>query len=55
MLKDKFPNHCAWEGPEWIARMSREDFEKKCKCEKGRGNVDIYEDIKRGLYSKSSA
>ena len=26
----------------------------KCKREQGRGNVDVSEDTKRGIYSKSS-
>ena len=34
--------------------MSGEEFEKKCKREQGRGNVDVSEDTKCGLYSKAS-
>ena len=34
--------------------MSGEEFEKNCKHEQGRGNVDVSEDIKRGIYSKAS-
>ena len=34
--------------------MSGDYFEKKCKREQGRGNVDVYEDTRRGLYSKAS-
>ena len=33
--------------------MSGEDFDKKCKCEQGRVNVDVSKDTKRGLYMKS--
>ena len=54
MLKEKFTNHFSWEEPEWITRMSGEEFENKCKHEKGRGNVDEYEDNNHGLYSRSS-
>ena len=32
-----------------------EEFDKKCKCERGRGNMDISEDTKRGIYSKESS
>ena len=34
--------------------MIGEDFEKKCKRDQGRVNVDVSEDTKRGIYSKSS-
>ena len=34
--------------------MIRKESNKKCKCERGRGNVDLSEDTKRGLYSKYS-
>ena len=34
--------------------MSWEDSDKKCKCEQGRGTVNVYEDTKRGLYIKAS-
>ena len=54
MLKEKFPKQCDWEKPKWAIIMMREDFEKKCKSDQGRGNVDTSEDTKRGLYSKSS-
>ena len=54
MLKDNIPKHCAWEETEWITRMSGDEFEKKCKPEQGRGNVDVSEDTKHGLYSKAS-
>ena len=33
----------------WITRMGREDFEKKCKREIGRDNVDVSEDTKHRL------
>ena len=51
ILKDKFPNHCAWEKPECKTSISGEDFDKKCKCEQGRGGVDVYEYTKYGMYS----
>ena len=35
--------------------MSGEEFEKKCKREQGRGNVDVSEDTNRGIYSKASS
>ena len=54
MLKDNFPKHCSWEEPECTTRMRGEDFEKKCKREQGRGNVDVSEDTNRRLYSKAS-
>ena len=54
MLKEKFPNHCAWEEPEWNTRMSGEEFEKKCKSDQVRGNVEVSEDTKFGIYSKDS-
>ena len=54
MLKAKFPKHCDWEEPEWNTRMSGKDFEKKCNCDQCGGNVDVYEDTKRGLYNKAS-
>ena len=54
MLKEKFPKHCAWEEPEWTTRMIGKKFEKKCKCEQVRGNMDVSEDSKSGLYSKDS-
>ena len=54
VLKYKSPKHCAWEEPEWSTRMSGEEFENKCKREQVRGNVDVYEDTKCGLYSKYS-
>ena len=44
MFKDKFMKHCDWEETKWIARMSGEEFEKKCECEKGRSNVELSED-----------
>ena len=50
-LKEKFPKHCAWKEPGFITRMRREEFGKKCKSEKGRGNVDVYKDTKTGIYS----
>ena len=53
MLKDKFPKNCAWEEPEGITSMSGEEFENTCKREQGRGNVDVYEDTKCGIYSKA--
>ena len=53
MLKDKFPKHCAWKDPEFITRMIREYFEKKCCCEQVETDLDISEDIKQGLYSES--
>ena len=34
--------------------MIGEDYDNKCKREKGRGNVEIYEDTRCGVYSKSS-
>ena len=34
--------------------MIGEDFEKKCKRDQGRGNVDLSEYTKRSIYSKSS-
>ena len=34
--------------------MIREAFEKKCRRDQGRGNVDISEYTKSGLYSKAS-
>ena len=34
--------------------MSGEEFEKKCKREQDKGNLDVSEDTKRRLYSKSS-
>ena len=34
-------------------RMTGKEIEKKCKREKFRGNVDVYENTKHGLYSKS--
>ena len=33
--------------------MRREESDNKCKHEQGRGNVDIFEDTKHGLYSKA--
>ena len=33
--------------------MSGEYYEKKCKCEQGRGYVDVSEDTKRGIYVKA--
>ena len=54
MLKEKFSNNCAWEEPEWTTSMNREDFDKKCKHEKGRGDMDVSEDTKCGIYSKKS-
>ena len=54
MLKDKFSKNCVWEEPKCTMRMIREDFEKNCKREQYRGNVDISEDTKRGIYSKTS-
>ena len=54
MLKENFPNHCSWEEPEWNTRMSREYYEKKCKREQGRGDVDVSEYTKRRIYSKAS-
>ena len=35
-----------------ITRMVIEGFEKKCKREKGSGNVDVSEDTKHGLCIK---
>ena len=52
MPKEKFPKQFDWEEPKWITRMSGEEFEKKCKRDKGRGNVGMYQDTKHGLYSK---
>ena len=54
IFKDKFPNHCALEETEWTKSISGEEFEKKCKREQSRGNVDVSEDTKHGLYSKAS-
>ena len=34
--------------------MRREESDNKCKREQGRGNVDIFEYTKHGLYSKAS-
>ena len=34
--------------------MSEEEFEKKCKRDKGRGNVDVSEYTKHRIYSKYS-
>ena len=34
--------------------MIGEEFENKCKCDQGRGNVDVSADTKRGLYIKAS-
>ena len=34
--------------------MSGDYFEKKCKREKGRGNVNVSEDTNHGIYSKAS-
>ena len=45
MLKDKFLDHCAWEEPECITRMSGDEYEKKFKCKQGRGNIDVSRDI----------
>ena len=42
MLKEKFPNHCSWEEPEWTTRMIGKKFEKKCKCEQVRGTKAGY-------------
>ena len=53
MLKDNFPNHCAWEEPKWTTRMSREEFENNCKHDQGRVNVGVCEDTNLGLYSKA--
>ena len=44
VLEGKFLKQCDWEEPEWITSMSREDFDKKCKHEQGRGNMDVTED-----------
>ena len=54
MLKDKFPNQCAWEKPECTTSISGEEFEKKCKCEQGRDNVEVSEDTRHRIYSKAS-
>ena len=54
ILEDKFPKKFAWEESECTTRMSGDDFEKKCKHERGRGNVDLSEDTKHRIYSKSS-
>ena len=54
MLNSKFPNHCTWEKPGYITRMSREEFENNYKREQDRGNVYVSEDIKHGQYSKAS-
>ena len=53
-MKEKFPNKCAWEQPKWITKMNGEDFEKKRKRDKGRGNVYLSEDNNRGIFSKAS-
>ena len=34
--------------------MRGEQSDNNCKREQGRGNVDIFEDTKHGLYSKAS-
>ena len=34
--------------------MIGEALENKCKRDQVRGNVDVYEDTKRGLYNKYS-
>ena len=49
MLKDKFSEHCAWEEPNWITRMSVYYFEMKRKGDQGKVNVGASEDTKRGL------
>ena len=54
MFKDKFTNDFYWEEPKWTTRMSGEDFDKKCKRDQDRGNVDVSEDAKCGIYSKAS-
>ena len=52
MLKHKYLNHCSSEETKWITSINGEEFEKKYKIEKGRSNLDVYEDTKCGLYSK---
>ena len=44
IIKEKLSKNCSWEEPERITSMSREDFDKKCKHEQGRGNMDVTED-----------
>ena len=54
MLKDKFPNPYDWEELDWTKIMSGEEFDKKCKREKGKGILEVSEETKRRLYSKAS-
>ena len=54
MLKEKFPNHCAFEEHNWITSISGDKFENKSKHKQVRGNEDLSEDINRGQYSKAS-
>ena len=54
VLKNKFPNNCAWEESGRNTRMSRDEFENKFKREQGRLNVDVCQYTKHGIYSKSS-
>ena len=37
-----------------ITSMSREDFEKNFRGDKGKGNVKVFEDTKNRIYGKSS-
>ena len=53
MFKYNLTKHFVWEGHQWTTKMNGEEFEKKCKHEKGRGNVEVSENTKRGLYSKA--
>ena len=53
MLKDKFPNNCAWEEPKSNTRINGEEFENNCRRAQGSGDMDISEDTNNGLYSKA--
>ena len=51
MLNDKFLKYCALKELKWIIRMIQEGFYKKCKCEKGKVNLYLYENTNHRLWN----